>query len=249
MNRKTFSPGPTYVSEPRPILQRRGRRRACENTGSVVQRAPTLATLGTHPPSELRTQGGLHQLQLSRSPWIQHGIWKTDEQRSTARAPITAAPGTQPWRRCRGPTAPCLCTTSRGRRGGAGWAAEPAAPCRRPTFPRRSLASRGRRLRPSVPVPRRPPRRRPPRRVTEKRLEPCRCPLARRRPTQASRSSRHHGPMTVPRGIGRPTQAASSPVCVGRLRPPRPLRRPQKLRLCPDPFALRASFHGDSARN
>ena len=52
MNRKTFSPGPTYVSEPRPILQRRGRRRACENTGSVVQRAPTLATLGTHPPSE-----------------------------------------------------------------------------------------------------------------------------------------------------------------------------------------------------
>ena len=53
MNRKTFSPGPTYVSEPRPILQRRGRRRACEkNTGSVVQRAPTLATLGTHPPSK-----------------------------------------------------------------------------------------------------------------------------------------------------------------------------------------------------
>ena len=145
---------------------------------------------------------------MSRSPWIQHGIWKTDEQRSTARAPITAAPGTQPWRRCRGPTAPCLCTTSRGRRGGAGWAAEPAAPCRRPTFPRRSLASRGRRLRPSVPVPRRPPRRRPPRRVTEKRLEPCRCPLARRRPTQASRSSRHHGPMTVPRGI-RPSHPGS----------------------------------------
>ena len=31
--------------------------------------------------------------------------------------------------------------------------------------------------------------------------------------------------------------------------PPRPLRHPQKLRLCPDPFALRASFHGDSAQN
>ena len=48
---------------------------------------------------------------------------------------------------------------------------------------------------------------------------------------------------------GRPTQAASSPVCVDRLRPPRPLRRPRKLRLCPDPFALHASFHGDSAQN
>ena len=71
MNRKTFSPGPTYVSEPRPILQRRGRRRACENTGSVVQRAPTLATLGTHPPQK---QGGLQQLRLrlsiGRMAWL-----------------------------------------------------------------------------------------------------------------------------------------------------------------------------------
>ena len=56
MKRKTFSPGPTYVSEPRPILQRRGRRRACENTGSAVQRAPTLATLDTPPQKSRRAR-------------------------------------------------------------------------------------------------------------------------------------------------------------------------------------------------
>ena len=70
MNRKTFSPGPTYVSEPRPILQRRGRRRACEkNTGSVVQRAPTLATLGTHPPQKSRAKLRL-RLSIGRMAWL-----------------------------------------------------------------------------------------------------------------------------------------------------------------------------------
>ena len=69
MNRKTFSPGPTYVSEPRPILQRRGRRRACEkNTGSVVQRAPTLATLGTHPPQKAGCSSSA--VAIGRMAWL-----------------------------------------------------------------------------------------------------------------------------------------------------------------------------------
>ena len=71
MNRKTFSPGPTYVSEPRPILQRRGRRRACENTGSVVQRAPTLATLGTHPPQKsIRRAAAAQAVAIGRMAWL-----------------------------------------------------------------------------------------------------------------------------------------------------------------------------------
>ena len=71
MNRKTFSPGPTYVSEPRPILQRRGRRRVCEkNTGSVVQRAPTLATLTPPQKSRRAERVAIMDRQQDRMAWL-----------------------------------------------------------------------------------------------------------------------------------------------------------------------------------